>query len=71
MSALPNWIEGKPSEPGFYIGFSTNSARPREKASLYTYDGKVWQHWSGFYDHAVTHYLPTDLPEPKASGEPA
>lgn len=61
---LPEWQQGRPDKPGAYIGFSDLPERPREVPSLYHFDGEAWQHWTGFYDGAVTHWMPTDLPEP-------
>lgn len=61
---LPEWHTGMPDKPGTYIGFSDLPERRDEVASLYTFDGQRWQHWTGFFDGAVTHWMPTDLPEP-------
>lgn len=59
---LPQWIEGMPPEAGMYIAFSAHPDRRSEKASVYEWTGKHWRHWSGVYDNAITHYMPTDLP---------
>jgi hypothetical protein len=64
---LPVWSEGKPAAPGVFIGFSVLPERRWETPSLYTFDGETFQHWTGWYDHGVTHWMPTDLPfEPAA-----
>lgn len=62
---LPQWQEGMPTEPGFYIGFSMLPERRKEKPDLYGFDGEVFQHWSGLYDHAITHWIPCGLPYEK------
>lgn len=56
---LPVWIEGRPPQPGTYFGFSTD--RPHDTPSLYQFDGENFQHWTGWLDHAVTHWMPTDI----------
>lgn len=58
------WLECPPEKTGAYIVGSNVAGRSKE-ASLAYWDGTVWQHWSGLYDHAITHYMPTDLPEKK------
>lgn len=57
--ALPEWKTGKPLKPGLYVAFSTRPERT-DGASLYYWDGKTWQHCSGFYDHAVDHWMELD-----------
>lgn len=56
------WLPGVPTEPGVYVVTAAIEGRKRQ-ASICHWDGKLFQHWSGFYDHAITHYMPTDLPE--------
>lgn len=61
--AIPlEWLECPPERPGMYIAGSNVKGR-RKEAFLARWDGTVWQHWSGLYDHAITHYMPTDLKE--------
>lgn len=70
LEGVPNWQTGKPVEPGLYVGFSTLPGRlSREHPSLYTFDGKVFQHWTGWYDHGLTHWIKTDLPVDQAEAE--
>jgi hypothetical protein len=66
MGELPQWREGKPDKPCTVFGFSTLPERRNELPSLYGFDGNVFQHYTGWYDHGVTHWMPTDLPEPVA-----
>lgn len=68
--APPQWAEGKPPKPGVYIGFSVKPERRGEQPSLYTFDGETFQHWTGWYDHGLTHWLATDMEyePPEAEG---
>jgi hypothetical protein len=56
------WQLVPPPKNGTYVVTSTIKGRKQE-ASLAYWDGDVWQHWSAFFDHAITHWMPTDLPE--------
>lgn len=56
------WLPVPPPAPGAYVVTAAIEGRKRQ-ASICHWDGKLFQHWSGFYDHAITHYMPTDLPE--------
>lgn len=67
---LPVWREGKPPELGLYFGFSTLPQRFGERPSLYEWNGKVWQHYTGWYDHGVTHWMATDLSAPSSDANP-
>lgn len=69
--ALPQWTEGKPDKPGAYFGCSTLPSRLSKPPSLYTFDGSVFQHWTGWYDNGVTHWMATDLPDPGSPPRPA
>jgi hypothetical protein len=62
---LPAWNTGAPTAPGVYVGSSDHPERT-DGASIYVWDGSHWRHWSGAYDHLVTHWMPTDLPTPAA-----
>lgn len=57
---LPQWSECPPPAPGLYITFSADDKR-RDEPGIAEWDGKVWQMHLGWYDHAITHWMPTDL----------
>ena len=59
---LPQWIEGSPPEPGIYFTFSADEKR-HDAPGVGKRDGQVWQMHLGWYDHAITHYMPCDLAE--------
>lgn len=58
----PSWSQGRPTEPGIYVGFSTDPKRRAEEPSLYQFDGQNFQHWTGWYDHAIDRWIKLDLP---------
>ena len=53
---LPEWNTGTPEKKGVYVCFSDNPRRT-DGADLYHWDGKLWQHNIGWYDHAITHWM--------------
>lgn len=64
------WQSGRPTEPGIYVGFSAYRAatkgHPSEKPDLYTFNGKQFQHWTGWYDNAVDRWIKLDMPYSEA-----
>ncbi len=52
----PTWDTGDPPAPGVYLGFADNVKRDDE-ADIYVWDGKIWQHRSGWYDGAISHWI--------------
>jgi hypothetical protein len=57
----PQWSTGRPPKSGIYIGFSDHPERS-DKAGVYRWDGATFQHVSGWFDHAITHWMETDFP---------
>ena len=59
---MTTFSTGKPPEDGMYAAYSDLPERPDDKPSLYAYRGGVFQHYTGWYDHAITHWLKLDIP---------
>lgn len=57
---IPIWRTDNPPAPGLYIAAAESDERKTE-AFPAMWDGKTWQYWSGFFDYAITHWMPTDL----------
>lgn len=57
---LPKWQECLPPEPGVYITFSADPKR-HDAPGIGEWNGEVWQMHFGWYDHAITHWMATDL----------
>lgn len=68
--AVPQWRQDKPETAGWYTAYSAERAKVPEEGvempSLYLWDGANWRHYSGWFDHAITHWMDIDLPDPPA-----
>lgn len=65
MGDLPQWKTGNPPTPGAYIAWSESRAKEEgdEAPGLYVWMGDFWHHWTGWYDHAITHWMECDVPD--------
>ncbi len=52
----PDWSTGDPPQKGVYVGFSDHEQR-RDWPDIYSWDGRVWQHHSGWFDNKVSHWI--------------
>jgi len=65
------WQQGKPPAEGLYVGFSDLPERTPDEPTLYQWTGEAWQHWTGWYDGAVTHWIKLDVPAESGEGSPS
>ncbi len=52
----PEWDTGDPYKKGIYLGFADHPDRT-DRVDIYSWDGKLWQHHLGMYDHLVSHWI--------------
>ena len=52
----PDWSTGDPEKTGVYLGFSDEPLRT-DDVDLYTWNGRQWQHHTGWYDNLVSHWI--------------